>query len=181
MKMILLATVLSVFLHFAAGSYAQERSSPASGSPARSEAPTALSDQETKFKALLTDAFLAGRWAPLKDGQLGEETGGDKYNIVSAVKGNGDNWVVSAKMNYHDQEFVLPIPVQVKFAGDTAIMVVDKLSIPNGGTYSARIMFHERTYCGTWSGARGGGMLYGVITNSVNGEEKTSNSPKEQK
>jgi hypothetical protein len=122
-------------------------------------------DPETRFKALLTKAFLAGRWAPLKDGELGEERTGDKYNIVSVTKGSGENWTVNAKMKYREQEVVLPIPVQVKFAGDTAILIVDKLSIPGGGTYSARLLFYERTYSGTWSGGRGGGMLYGTITN----------------
>jgi hypothetical protein len=81
------------------------------------------------------------------------------------AKGSGENWTLSAKMKYRDQEVVLPIPVQVKFAGDTAILIVDRLSIPGGGTYSARVMFYERTYSGTWSGERGGGMLYGVVTN----------------
>jgi hypothetical protein len=120
---------------------------------------------EERFKALLTNAFLRGRWAPLKDGELGEEKTGDKYNIVSVTKGTGENWTVSAKMKYREQEIVLPIPVQMKFVGDTAIMIVDKLAIPGGGTYSARLLFYERTYSGTWSGGRGGGMLYGVITN----------------
>ena len=90
------------------------------------------------------------------------------------TKGTGENWTVSAKMKYREQEIVMPIPVQVKFAGDTAIMIVDKLAIPGGGTYSARLLFYERTYSGTWSGGRGGGMLYGVITNEK--EEKPASA-----
>jgi len=133
---------------------------------ATTKTPTLLpADPEERFKALLTKASLAGRWAPLKDGELGEEKNGDKYGIVSVVKREGENWIVNAKLKYRDQELVLPIPVQVKFAGDTAILVVDKLAIPGGGTYSARLMFYQRTYSGTWSGGRLGGMLYGTITN----------------
>lgn len=124
-------------------------------------------DPEERFKILLSNAYLSGRWAPLKNGELGEERTGDKYNIVGVTKGTGENWIVQAKMKYRDQEMVIPIPVQVKFAGDTAILIVDKLSIPGGGTYSARLMFYERTYSGTWAGGRGGGMLYGVITNET--------------
>jgi len=122
-------------------------------------------DPEERFKALFTNAYLSGRWAPLKDGALGEERSGDKYQIVSVTRGSGDNWTVNAKMKYRDQEIVMPIPVQMKFAGDTAILVVDNLVIPGGGTYSARLLIYERTYSGTWKGQRGGGMLYGVITN----------------
>ena len=179
MKLTWIATLLSL-LSAVSLSLAQEQSKPSPGQAAATAIDGAKanpqSDQEKKFTALLTDAFLSGRWAPLKDGDLGEEKSGDKYQIVSAIKGNGDSWTISAKLKYHDQEFVLPIPVQMKFVGDTAIMVVDKLTIPNGGTYSARLMFYERTYSGTWSGGRGGGMLYGVITNGATKPEKAKES-----
>ena len=122
-------------------------------------------DPEERFKFLFTKSFLSGRWAPLRDGVLGDERGGDKYNIVSAVKGEGDTWIISAKMKYGDREFVMPIPVKMKFVGDVAILTVDNLAIPNGGTYTARLLIYERTYSGTWKGQRGGGMLYGTITN----------------
>ncbi|HEX5220853.1 MAG TPA: hypothetical protein VFZ59_14890 [Verrucomicrobiae bacterium] len=52
----------------------------------------------------------------------------------------------------------------MKFTGDVAILTVDNLQIPNGGTYTARLLIYERTYSGTWKGQRGGGMLYGTIT-----------------
>jgi len=124
-------------------------------------------DPEERFKAVFTKATLSGRWAPLKDGLLGEERGGDKYNIVSAIKGEGETWIISAKMKYGDREFVMPIPVKMKFVGDVAILTVDNLAIPNGGTYTARLIIYERTYSGTWKGQRGGGMLYGTITHEA--------------
>ena len=122
-------------------------------------------DPEERFKALFTRATLSGRWAPLKDGTLGEERTGDKYQIASVTKGSNDHWTVNAKMKYRDQEVVMPIPVQMKFVGDTAILTVDNLMIPGGGTYTARLLIYDRTYSGTWKGQRGGGMLYGTITN----------------
>lgn len=124
-------------------------------------------DPEERFKFLFTKSFLSGRWAPLRDGALGEERGGDKYNIVSAVKGEGDTWIISAKMKYGDREFVMPIPVKMQFTGDVAILTVDNLQIPNGGSYTARLLIYERTYSGTWKGQRGGGMLYGTITHEA--------------
>jgi hypothetical protein len=124
-------------------------------------------DSEERFKFLFTKSYLSGRWAPLKDGALGDERVGDKYQIASVAKGTGDNWVVNAKLKYREQEFVLPIPVRMKFDADTAILIVDELTIPGGGTYSARLMIYERTYSGTWKGQRGGGMLYGTITNEA--------------
>ncbi len=120
---------------------------------------------EERFKTLFTKANLSGRWAPLRDGQLGEERGGDTYHIVGVTKGAGDTWIVQARMRYRDQELMLPIPVQMKFVGDTAIMEVNNLPTPGGNTYTARLLIYERTYSGTWKGQRGGGMLYGTITN----------------
>ena len=123
------------------------------------------SDPEERFKVLFTKAYLSGRWAALRDGQLGEERAGDKYNIVNVMKGTGDKWIVNAKLKYGNREFMLPVTVQMKFVGDTAIMEVNDLAIPGGGTYTARLMIYERTYSGTWKDQRGGGMLYGTISN----------------
>jgi hypothetical protein len=76
--------------------------------------------------------------------------------------------VVNARLEYRGRAFVLPIPVQVKWAGDTAVLIVDDMGIPGGGnTYSARVMFHGNTYAGSWSGGGSGGLLYGMITNGA--------------
>jgi hypothetical protein len=141
-----------------------------SGDAAKTAAPAQKplpADPEERFKVLFTKSYLSGRWAPLNGGALGDEKTGDKYYIVSVVKGSGDSWLVNARMKYRDQEMVLPIPVQMKFAGDVAILEVTDLPIPGGGTYTARLLIYERTYSGTWKGQRGGGMLYGTITNEA--------------
>lgn len=120
---------------------------------------------EARFKALLTSATLTGRWSSTKDGVLGPERE-DQYKVVSATKLEGDAWVISARMEYRGRAFVLPIPVQVKWAGDTAVLVVDNMGIPGGDiTYSARVLFHGQSYVGTWSGGEHGGLLYGLIKN----------------
>ncbi len=135
--------------------------------PAAPEQKPLPAEPAERFKVLFTKAYLSGRWASLKDGALGEEKTGDKYNIVSVAKGSGDNWTVNAKLKYRDQEVVMPIPVQMRFVGDVAILEVNNLAIPNGGTYTARLLIYERTYSGTWKSERGGGMLYGTITNDA--------------
>lgn len=120
---------------------------------------------EAKFKTLLTNATLTGRWSSTKDGVLGPERE-DQYKVVSATKGEGDTWFVSARMEYRGRAFVLPIPVQVKWAGDTAVLVVDNMGLPGGATtYSARVLFHGQSYVGTWSGGENGGLIYGLIEN----------------
>src|SRR4029079_7073294 len=111
-----------------------------------SKATASPEELEAKFKAMLAKATLSGRWAPIKDGALGAEKE-DKYTIVSAGKVNGDSWVVNAKLKYGDREFVAPIPVKVKWAGDTAVLSVDNMQMPGGkNSYSARVLFYEHTY-----------------------------------
>jgi hypothetical protein len=51
----------------------------------------------------------------------------------------------------------------VKWAGDTAVITLDKVTIPGLGTYSARVLVFEGTYSGTWSAGDHGGMLHGII------------------
>jgi hypothetical protein len=89
----------------------------------------------------------------------------DKYTIVGATKIGGDSWIINARIQYGSRDFVAPIPVKVKWAGDTPVIVVDKIPMPGGGVYSARVLFYEHTYAGTWSGGDHGGLLNGVITN----------------
>jgi len=55
--------------------------------------------------------------------------------------------------------------VHVKWAGDTPVIVLDKVGIPGAASYSARVLIYEKTYAGTWSGGDHGGLLNGVITN----------------
>ena len=120
---------------------------------------------ETKFISTLTEATLAGRWSGIKNGALTPERD-EKYTIVSVTKQEGDNWLINARMKYGDSEIVAPIPVQVKWAGDTPVICVTNLTIPGGGTYNARVLIYEHTYAGTWSGKDRGGLLNGIITNA---------------
>ena len=150
-------------------SMAEDAKEKAAAAPAKEASKPIPSQEEleARFKTLLTKATLSGRWAPIKNGTLGEEKE-DKYGIVSVGKVSGDSWVVNAKMKYGGREFVAPLPVKVRWAGDTAVLIVDNLQMPGGqNSYSARVMFYENTYAGTWSGGGHGGMLTGLITNET--------------
>jgi len=128
------------------------------------EKPKATQDElESTFKATLTKATLQGRWCSIKDGRLGPEKE-DKYTILGVSKLGGDTWLIRARIQYGKTDLVAPIPVQVKWAGDTPIIMLDKAGVPGSGEYSARVMIYEKTYAGTWSGGDHGGLLNGVIT-----------------
>jgi hypothetical protein len=134
---------------------------PAKASPAKPK--LTPEELEAKFKTTLTKATLAGRWCSIKDGQLGLEKE-DKYTIIGVNKVGGDVWMINARIQYGKKDITAPIPVQVKWAGDTPVIIVDDVGVPGSGTYSARVMIYDNTYAGTWTGGDHGGLMNGVIT-----------------
>jgi hypothetical protein len=159
MRTIIAVTTVALLLNMR--SLAQDK--PATDTAAKPTSAASAEQLEATFKAMLTRATMSGRWCSVKDGKLGPEKE-DKYNIVSASKVNGSKWIISARIQLNKKEMVVPIPVEVKWAGDTAVLIVDKLQYPGGGTYSARVLFYEHTYAGTWSGGDHGGLISGVVT-----------------
>jgi hypothetical protein len=155
--------------------FAQNTKTTESAPKAKSDATEASSDKSTlnaeeleaKFKETLSKATLSGRWCSIKNGDLGEEKA-DKYTINSVAKISGDTWVINARIQYGQRDIIAPIPVKVKWAGDTPVIIVDKVGIPGGSVYSARVMIFEKTYAGTWTGGDHGGLLNGIITNQKN-------------
>ncbi len=145
---------------------AQQTAKPKEAAPkAAAEKPKLTSAElEAKFIATLSKATMTGRWCLIQDGALTPEKE-EKYTILGAKKLEGDSWVIGTKMNYGGREIIAPIPVKVQWAGDTPVIIVDKMTVPGGGTYSARVLIYENTYAGTWSGGSKVGLLSGMITN----------------
>jgi hypothetical protein len=152
---------------------AQDPKPPASDKPQPSETkPSAPAkpkltqeELEAKFKATMTKATLSGRWCGIKDGRLTPEKE-DKYTIIGVSKLGNDAWLVHARIQYGQRDFTVPLPVQVKWAGDTPVITVDDMAMPGGGTsYSARVLIYDKTYAGTWSGGDHAGLMNGIITN----------------
>jgi len=133
--------------------------------PGQAAGPT--SEQEAKFIATLTNATMKGRWCGVKDGQLGPDKE-DAYTIVSVTKLGGDKWQINARLTYGGKELDLPIPAQVKWAGDTPVLTLDNVTMGTTRAYSARVMIYEKTYAGWWTAPDHGGLLNGVITNGKN-------------
>ena len=149
--------------------FAQDKASP-SGAAQEAEAKPKLSREEleAKFKATMTKATMAGRWCSVKEGRMGPEKE-DKYSIVGVSKIRGDEWIIQARIQYNQKEIIAPIPVQVKWAGDTPVITLNNVPVPGGGVYSARVLVYGDTYAGTWSGGDHGGLLNGIITQEGGG------------
>jgi hypothetical protein len=102
----------------------------------------------------------------IKDGKLTPEKE-EKYTINGVNKLFSDRWLIRARIQYGDHDVTAPIPVKVKWAGDTAVITVDDFGLPGGASYSARVLVYKNTYAGTWSAGDHGGLLNGVITSEA--------------
>jgi hypothetical protein len=174
MKMKLILVVVSLGLMCGAVNAQDEKKAPGGEGASKGKAEAAKGDKavgtpsqeelEARFKTMLTKAVLTGRWSPIENARLGPEKDEDKYEIVSAGKVSGDQWVINARMRYGKNEMVLPISVQVKWSGETPMIIVNNLSMGGNKSYSARVLFFDGTYSGSWNSSAGyGGVLYGTV------------------
>ena len=115
---------------------------------------------EKQFEQMMTGVVLVGHSTlDNKEGISGEE----RYSIDRVSRLGGDVWTFTARMNLGGHEIPLPIPVTIKWAGDTPVITVTDLSIPRMGSYTARVVLYRNRYAGTWSGKDHGGELFGTI------------------
>ena len=125
-------------------------------------------DIEAKFIAMLKNATLKGSWAPVQQNRLGVEQGNDSYRIARAEKSEGGKWSIVSVFTVQGKQVELPLPASVKFAGDTAVLILDNVRAGQGKTnWSARVMFHEDVYAGRWwetANREHGGIITGTIT-----------------
>lgn len=125
-------------------------------------------DAETNFVARLKNATLKGTWAPVQQSQLGTSRKDDGYRIARVEKKEGDKWVLVYRITYQGKEIEYPMSVTVKFAGDTAVLILDNVRAGRDkANWSARVMFHENIYTGRWwetGNNEHGGTIEGIIT-----------------
>lgn len=115
---------------------------------------------ESKFQETMTGVTLAGTFT-LSDrpGKTFEE----RYTISKVTRLTGDTWLFNSRIKYGSHDVTVPIPLAVKWAGDTPVITLTDLPIPGLGTFTARVMIFRGQYAGTWSGKDHGGHLFGKL------------------
>ena len=115
-----------------------------------------------KFKRLLTGAKLRGQFTV--DGKPLDKLTEETYEISKVEKmPQGDIWVITARIKYGKHDLTFPVPLEVKWAGNTPVMTLDDMTIPGFGTFGARVVFHKDKYAGTWQHDNVGGHMFGVV------------------
>ncbi len=138
----------------------------------KSDKPT----QEQLIKDLektLTGAKMTGQFTVT--GKDDKPPAKEEYTITLAQKiPEGDLWLIKANIKYGNTDKTFPIPLEIKWAGDTPVITLTNLSIPGLGTFSSRVVIYEGRYAGTWQHDKVGGHLFGTI-------ERAEDAKKEEK
>jgi hypothetical protein len=130
-----------------------------------------LDAKEQVFADLMKDAVLVGNFTvnrPAREGDVPKEPppnpSPERYGIKSIQKVTADQWLVHSQIKYGKLDVVVPVPVQVHFANDTPVLSVTDLTIPLvGSEFTARVMFFDNQYAGTWRHGKVGGLMYGRV------------------
>ncbi len=112
---------------------------------------------ERAFEEMLSGATLVGKFS------VGDRIASDRYTISKVSKLSGDIWTIQTRIQYGKRDVTVPVPVAVKWAGDTPVITLTDLGIPGLGTFTARVLFYRGQYAGTWSAKDHGGEMWGKI------------------
>lgn len=134
--------------------------------------------REAAFSEQMASTVLIGSFTV--DGQSdGNALKEERYEIESVVKTGDDLWTFTTRVKYGKVDTTLPITVPLQWAGDTPMVTLTKASLPGlGDEFSARVLFYENRYAGTWQHGAVGGHMFGRI--EKNQAAKSESEPKKQ-
>jgi hypothetical protein len=158
---------ITALFGFALASRAQDKSPPAPEKPSSvQEVNKETITQDPRFESFaktLSNVQLVGLFTV--DGKKMNDLTEERYEIKKAEKlpGDDDLWALEARINYGKHDVTVPMVITVKWADKTPVIVMDQLFIPGLGTFSARVVFHDGKYAGTWTHGEKGGHLFGRL------------------
>lgn len=130
--------------------------------PAKPAAEFTREELIKKLEETLTGSKLIGSYSV--QGREDRAPKPEEYTIVNATKvPEGDVWLIKARIKYGEHDTTIPMPLEIKWAGDTPIITLTNLTIPGLGTFTARVLIYDNRYAGTWQHGKAGGHLFGRI------------------
>ena len=114
-------------------------------------------------------------------GQDNQSLRDEVYTIEKIEKmEKGDYWQFNARLKFENYDFSAPIPLEVKWAGDTPVITLTDFTSPGLGTFDARVLFYNNKYAGTWTHGDHGGHLFGRIERQDVADDKKNDPPDQQ-
>ena len=115
------------------------------------------------FEKYLSGSVLTGVFTI--DGKPLNNLEEERYEIKTAKKVAGQDslWEIVTRIKYGKKDIELPVEINVEWVGRTPVMVMDSVALPGLGTFSARVVFHDKKYAGTWKHDDVGGHLFGRV------------------
>ena len=128
----------------------------------------ATQDKRTQLlKDILQDTTLIGHFTV--DGKSTKELSEERYVIkkVEPIEDDPKLWTIESRIQYNANDLTLPLVLRIEWADKTPVIVMDRVLVPGLGTFSARVVFSDGKYAGTWGhdgdGLNIGGHLFGRI------------------
>jgi hypothetical protein len=120
-----------------------------------------------EFEQYLSDSVLTGVFT--MDGDKLDKLEPESYEIKKAKKMEGYEslWEITARIKYGKKDIEVPVEIDIEWIGKTPVMVMESSAIPGLGTFSARVVFHDKKYAGTWKHDDKGGHLFGRVEKKV--------------
>jgi len=105
----------------------------------------------------------------------------ERYELKSVEKINDKMWRFTARIKYMQHDVTLPVAVPLVWAGDTPMISMTNVSIPGlGDEFSARVLFYDGRYAGTWQHGKFGGHMWGKIEKKAESDESKDPVPAEK-
>ena len=120
-------------------------------------------ERDRSFQEMMSGVILVGHSVGLDHTGL---SGEERFTIDKVSKLTGDTWLFQTRLQVHSQEIPVPLPLTIKWAGDTPVITLTDLKIPGMGTFTARVLLYRDQYAGTWSAKDHGGQMFGRIVRS---------------
>ncbi len=132
---------------------------------------------EQEFKKQMSGCVLVGKFTVV--GREDVPPKEERYTITRVTKQDDGDWIIASRIQYGNHDVTIPIKLQVEWAGDTPVISLTDLTIPNLGTFSSRVLIYRGWYAGTWQHGKVGGHLFGRIEKLP--EEKKGSKKKDEK
>ena len=121
-----------------------------------------LDERERAFVERMKGVVLVGHFT--LEGEERRDGLGERYEISEVTKLSGNRWRFDARVVYASVDVTVPVVVPMEWAGDTPMVTLTDVSLPGlGDGFSARVLFYDERYAGTWDHGDYGGLMYGTI------------------